>query len=32
MGLAFGIAPAALGLNHHLVDPVAVLTKKGLIG
>jgi heterodisulfide reductase subunit B len=24
--------PAALGLNHHLVDPVALLEKKGLIG
>ncbi len=32
MGLAFGLAPAALGLNHHLVDPVALLRKKGLIG
>jgi heterodisulfide reductase subunit B len=32
MGLAFGLAPAALGLNHHLVDPVALLQKKGLIG
>jgi heterodisulfide reductase subunit B2 len=32
MGLAFGIPPAALGLNHHLVDPVAMLQKKGLIG
>ncbi len=32
MGLAFGIAPEALGLNHHLVDPVALLKKKGLIG
>jgi heterodisulfide reductase subunit B len=32
MGLAFGIAPEALGLNHHLVDPIALLQKKGLIG
>lgn len=32
MGLAFGIAPAALGLNHHLVDPMALLQKKGLVG
>ncbi len=32
MGLAFGLAPSALGLNHHLVDPVALLEKKGLIG
>jgi heterodisulfide reductase subunit B len=32
MGLAFGIAPEALGLNHHLVDPVSLLTKKGVIG
>ncbi len=32
MGLAFGLAPAALGLNHHIVDPVALLKKKGLVG
>ena len=32
MGLAFGFAPSALGLNHHLVDPLALLQKKGLIG
>ncbi len=32
MGLAFGFAPSALGLNHHLVDPLALLEKKGLIG
>jgi heterodisulfide reductase subunit B len=31
MGVAFGVAPAALGLNHHLVDPVSLLKKKGLI-
>lgn len=31
MGLAFGLAPAALGLKHHLVDPVGLLKKKGLI-
>jgi heterodisulfide reductase subunit B len=32
MGLAFGLAPAALGLNHHVVDPLALLKNKGLIG
>ncbi len=32
MGLAFGLAPTALGLNHHLVDPLALLKNKGLIG
>ncbi len=32
MGLAFGLAPEALGLNHHLVDPLALLKNKGLIG
>ncbi len=32
MGLAFGIDPSALGLKHHLVDPVALLQKKGLVG
>jgi heterodisulfide reductase subunit B len=31
MGLAFGLAPAALGLKHHLVDPMGLLKKKGLI-
>ena len=32
MGLAFGFAPAALGLHHHLVDPLPLLKRKGLIG
>lgn len=32
MGLAFGLAPTALGLNHHLVDPLALLKNKGFIG
>lgn len=32
MGLAFGLPPDALGLNHHLVDPLALLKKKGLVG
>jgi heterodisulfide reductase subunit B len=32
MGLAFGLAPEALGLRHHLVDPIALLEKKGLVG
>jgi heterodisulfide reductase subunit B2 len=32
MGLAFGIAPAALGLDHHLVDALAPLRKKGFVG
>ncbi len=32
MGLALGVAPAALGLGQHLVDPQALLRKKGLIG
>ncbi len=32
MGLAFGLPPASLGLNHHLVDPMALLQKKGLVG
>ncbi|MGD0826490.1 MAG: CoB--CoM heterodisulfide reductase iron-sulfur subunit B family protein [Desulfobaccales bacterium] len=32
MGLALGLAPTALGLNHHLVDPIRLLEKKGLIG
>ncbi len=32
MGLAFGVSPRALGLDHHLVDPLAVLKNKGLIG
>lgn len=32
MGLAFGIDPSALGLKHHLVDPLALLQKKGLVG
>ncbi len=32
MGLAFGLAPKVLGLDHHLVDPVRLLKKKGLIG
>jgi heterodisulfide reductase subunit B len=32
MGLAFGVAPRALGLDHHLVDPIALLRNKGLIG
>ena len=30
MGLAFGPAPAALGQDHHLVDPLALLEQKGL--
>jgi heterodisulfide reductase subunit B len=30
MGLAFGLAPEALGLDHHLVDPLALLEGKGL--
>lgn len=32
MGLAFGLAPEALGLGHHLVDPLALLRRKGLVG
>lgn len=32
MGLAFGLAPEILGLHHHLVDPLGLLKKKGLIG
>lgn len=32
MGLAFGLAPAALGLHHHLIDPLGLLTEKGFIG
>jgi heterodisulfide reductase subunit B len=32
MGLAFGLPPEALGLHHHLVDPIALLKKKGFIG
>jgi heterodisulfide reductase subunit B len=31
MGLAFGFAPADLGLNHHLVDPRPLLARKGLL-
>ncbi len=31
MGLALGLDPRALGLNHHLVDPLPMLKKKGLI-
>jgi heterodisulfide reductase subunit B len=31
MGLAFGLAPGALGLDHHLVDPLALLARKGLV-
>jgi len=29
LGLAFGYSPRDLGLNRHLVDPVAVLKEKG---
>jgi heterodisulfide reductase subunit B len=32
MGLAFGLAPTALGLHHHLIDPLGLLTEKGFIG
>jgi heterodisulfide reductase subunit B len=29
LGLAFGYSPAQLGLDHHFIDPVAVLKQKG---
>ncbi len=32
MGLAFGVEPTALGLNHHVVDAMALLKNKRLVG
>lgn len=32
MGLAFGLAAKDMGLNHHLVNPLPMLKKKGIIG
>jgi heterodisulfide reductase subunit B len=29
LGLSFGYSPTDLGLNHHVVDPLAVLREKG---
>lgn len=31
LGLAFGNSPRDLGLNHHLVDPLAMLKEKGFL-
>ncbi|MGC8659201.1 MAG: CoB--CoM heterodisulfide reductase iron-sulfur subunit B family protein [Desulfomonilaceae bacterium] len=31
IGLAFGLAPAELGLNHHIIDPVPALRQKGFV-
>lgn len=31
MGLAFGLPARTLGLNHHLVNPLPLLKKKGLV-
>lgn len=30
LGVALGLAPAALGLHHHLVDPISRLAARGL--
>lgn len=29
IGLAFGLSPSELGLNHHIIDPLPVLRQKG---
>jgi len=31
MGLAFGLSPNDLGLNHHIIDPLPILKEKGLL-
>ena len=31
MGLAFGLSPKDLGLNHHLVDPLPIIKERGLL-
>ncbi len=31
IGLAFGLSPSELGLNHHIIDPLQVLRQKGFV-